>query len=210
MTDLTLTLPPGTVIVLEGLDKAGKSTQLERLKAIIDPEGVVFAHMPSGMSPFSSLVYALLETKEVRPASGLSRQLAHLACHAENVPLMTEAARSKALVLDRWWWSTVAYGWHTGEIPSAGLAEETFLDLIRTIWAPIEPSLIFAFTSAYAPDDNNIDGVERGYLDLAAAAGSRALIIPQMPADDVTAFMTTALIDRGLARHIDELPEAAT
>jgi dTMP kinase len=206
MTDPILTLDPGTVIVLEGLDKAGKSTQRDRLQAIIDPESVVCAHMPSGVSPFSSMVYGLLESEDTRPTSGLSKQLAHLACHAENVPRLVELASAKALVLDRWWWSTVAYGWYTGELPAAGLGEATFQDLVRTIWSPIEPSVVFAFTTAFAPDDNNIDGVERGYLELAEEAGSRAILVPELNEDDVTRFLTDALIDRGLARRCSELP----
>lgn len=206
MTDPILTLQPGAVIVLEGLDKAGKSTQRDRLKAIIDPEGVVFAHMPSGVSPFSSLVYGLLENKDTRPTSGLSKQLAHLACHAENVPRLAELASAKALVLDRWWWSTVAYGWYTGELPAAGLGEATFQDLIRTIWSPIEPSVVFAFTTVYSPDDNNVAGVERGYLELAAAASSRAIVVPELNEDDVTTFLTDAMIDRGLAHRLPESP----
>jgi hypothetical protein len=136
----------------------------------------------------------------------LSKQLAHLACHAENVPRLVELASTKALVLDRWWWSTVAYGWYTGELRAAGLTEATFQDLIRTIWSPIESSVIFAFTTAYAPDDNNINGVERGYLELAAEAGSRAIIVPELNEDDVTTFLANALIDRGLAHRLSEPP----
>jgi len=112
MTTGWLRLSPGKVVVFEGLDKAGKSTQLELLKARVEAGSASFAHMPSGYTAFSRSLYQVLEHEP--PSSGLARQLAHLACHHENMRMLTDTVRSRALVLDRWWWSTVAYGWYGG------------------------------------------------------------------------------------------------
>ncbi|GGN37610.1 hypothetical protein GCM10010109_63720 [Actinoplanes campanulatus] len=117
---------PGSVIVFEGLDRAGKSTQLDMLTQVVEPASADLVHMPSGSTPFTRGVYSLLEHEG--PVSGLARQLAHLACHAETHDTLVAAAEVKALVLDRWWWSTVAYGWYGGAVQRAGLSEADFAD----------------------------------------------------------------------------------
>jgi len=106
MRRVSLRLHPGTTIVFEGLDRTGKSTQLKKLSGDLDSGSVVFAHMPSGFTPFTHKIYGVLESKRRKPTSGLAQQLAHLSCHAESISSLVEAARSKALVLNRWWWST--------------------------------------------------------------------------------------------------------
>src|SRR5205814_6354238 len=119
-----LRLTPGSVIVFEGLDRAGKSTQLSMLARVVEPSSAELVHMPSGTTPFTQGVYSLLERGEL--VSGLARQLAHLACHAENHQALVAATEVKALVLDRWWWSTVAYGWYGGPVRQSGLPEADF------------------------------------------------------------------------------------
>src|SRR5690554_1260672 len=102
-----LTIHRGAVIVFEGLDQTGKSTQLNRLRGSVDAGSIVFAHMPSGFTTFTQRVYRALEseTADEKPTSGLAQQLAHLACHAESVPDLKRAAETRSLILDRWWWS---------------------------------------------------------------------------------------------------------
>lgn len=130
MTPTPLTLKPGTIVAFEGLDKAGKSTQLTRIKTILDPAGTTYAHMPSAFSDFTAGLYALLEDKTAAPTGPLARQLAHLACHSEAMPTLIETARQGAVVLDRWWWSTLAYGWYGRGETDLGLDEHTFRALI--------------------------------------------------------------------------------
>jgi thymidylate kinase len=69
---MTITLKQGSVIVMEGLDKAGKSTQIDRLRSELEPATTRFAHMPSGFTRFSKDVYDILEDPQRRPASGLA------------------------------------------------------------------------------------------------------------------------------------------
>lgn len=61
-----LTLTAGSVVVFEGLDKAGKSTQLDRMKQAIDPASTTFVHMPSGFSGFTTGVYGCWRTRTRR------------------------------------------------------------------------------------------------------------------------------------------------
>src|SRR5258708_36870334 len=106
-------LRPGTLIVLEGLDRTGKSPQADALKALRWAEPApVFAHMPSGLTALTGEIYRLTEHTPI--TSPLARQLLHLACHAENIDTLARARQTSGVVLDRGWWSTVAYGWSRG------------------------------------------------------------------------------------------------
>lgn len=90
-----LALAPGSVVVFEGLDKAGKSTQLDRMKQVIDPAHTTFAHMPSGFTEFTAAIYAVLEDGSTTPTDPLARQLTHLACHRESMHTLVEKSRSE-------------------------------------------------------------------------------------------------------------------
>ncbi|MFL6108095.1 MAG: dTMP kinase [Marmoricola sp.] len=168
------------MIVFEGLDKAGKSTQLERMKQVISPSGTTFAHMPSGFGGFSAGVYNLLENNETAPVNPLARQLAHLACHSESMVTLAHQATSGALVLDRWWWSTLAYGWYGRGDSELAIGESTFRRLIEGIWAPIRADVVFLFLHAYAPDSNNSDGVLDGYRKVADQSPFNVVRVPAL------------------------------
>jgi thymidylate kinase len=201
-----LRLRSGTSIIFEGLDRTGKSTQIEVLRAALDPVSTLFAHMPSGFVPFTKRVYAALEGQNEqgfadgaeKPASGLAQQLAHLACHAESMGRLVAAVKDGALVLDRWWWSTLAYGWFGGSVEQSGLREASFTDLIRTVWQPIKPSLVFVFLEPHQSDCNNNAGVEAGYRALLAKNTELALLVPNGTTAQVHEFIVAALDGRGV------------
>lgn len=183
MSNQKIQLRAGEVIVFEGLDKAGKSTQIEALSGSLDPATVLFAHMPSGVTEFSQRLYEALEST-AKPKSGLAQQLAHLACHAENMPALLATVESKGLVLDRWWWSTLAYGWYGGSVRGSGLSEAAFNELIHSIWDRIVPSVVFVFLTPHQADENNASGVEAGYRVLMKRDPDRTVLVPSLsPAD---------------------------
>lgn len=190
-----LTLTPGVVVVFEGLDKAGKSTQRQLLESVVDPGSTTFAHMPSGFADFTHRLYRLLEAKP--PARPLARQLAHLSCHSESIEDLLDSARRGALVLDRWWWSTLAYGWYPngGDL---GLSEATFRSLIDEVWGAVTADLVFLFLDAHLSDVNNADGVREGYAAIAASHPDYVVIVPPMSVSDTHDFILTQLRQRGL------------
>lgn len=198
MTNRQLHLSPGSVVIFEGLDKAGKSTQIDLLKARTLSGEAVFAHMPSGSTAFTKGLYDLLENHP--PSSGLGRQLAHLACHCENMPGLVEAATSRALVLDRWWWSTMAYGWYGGDVPAAGISGAVFRELIGRIWAPVTPSIIFLFLTPREEDPNNVDGVAEGYRQLADDHPGTVVLVPTMSESETHAHIVATLTSAGLTK----------
>ncbi|WP_439592031.1 dTMP kinase [Microbacterium sp.] len=191
-------LKSGSVIVLEGLDKAGKSTQIDRLRRQLAPASTLFAHMPSGVTRFSADVYEVLEDSARQPASGLAQQLAHLACHAENMPALVESADAGALVLDRWWWSTLAYGWHSGALGDSAFTQPQFEALVKTVWAPITASVVFVFRMPHEHDANNRDGVAAGYTELLSQHPDIGVAIPNLDPEAITEFILNELASRGL------------
>lgn len=191
-------LKPGTLIVLEGLDKTGKSTQTNALRQALDRALTAHVHMPSGLSAFTDETYSMLESGYRAPASGVAKQLAHLSCHAESVPRINELLATQAVVLDRWWWSTMAYGWYSGDLPAAGITEPTFRNLIESIWSPLNASVVFLFDKTYEDDANNSDPILNGYHQLAKAHQEITVRVPQGEPSSVTTFLMDALRDREL------------
>lgn len=101
-------------------------------------------------------------------------------------------------MLDRWWWSTVAYGWYAGQLAGTGLTEAVFRDVIDSVWAGQPADLVFLFTTPFQHDDLNRDAVARGYADLAAQHATVAVMVPKADIDVTTAFLLRTMRDRGL------------
>jgi thymidylate kinase len=192
-----LRLRPGALVVFEGLDRSGKSTQRDRLGRLAwaDP-GPVFVHMPSGLTLLTEAIYGL--TENVRIQSAWARQLLHLACHAENMPAITNARRSSGVVLDRWWWSTVAYGWYAGQLATTGVSEALFRGVIDSVWAHQTADIVFLFTTPFEHDELNRDEVARGYADLAAEHPALAVTVPLDDPEATTGFLVATMRERGL------------
>ncbi|WP_137772272.1 MULTISPECIES: hypothetical protein [unclassified Microbacterium] len=205
MAKTDLTIRRGAVIVFEGLDQTGKSTQLNRLRGSVHSESTVFAHMPTGFTKFTERVYRALEGEvpDEKPTSGLAQQLAHLACHAESVPDLKRAAETRSLILDRWWWSTLAYGWYGGSVKQSGFPESSFKELIDTIWSPITPSIVFVFLEPHHLDPNNAPGVQDGYRALLKEHAESAVVVPIANEEATHSFVTKTLLDRGLAARVE-------
>lgn len=190
------TLVPGSLIVLEGLDKTGKSTQSVALRDTFN-ETTSHVHMPSGLTAFTRDTYNLLESADRSPNSGVAKQLAHLACHAESVPQIQDLLSSGSVILDRWWWSTFAYGWYTGDISAAGITEIAFSNVIESIWSALTPSVVFLFDQPYEVDSNNSDPVRDGYHELAARF-AETVLVPQGEPARITEFILGELRRRSL------------
>lgn len=182
--------------MFEGLDKAGKSTQVDLFRDSIVAGTADFPHMPSGYTAFTQGVYRLLEDHP--PRSGLGRQLAHLSCHCENVPGILASLDTHAVVLDRWWWSTMAYGWFSGDVPATGLSEPAFGELVRTIWRPVTASIVFLFLSAREADPNNASGVEAGYRELARSHRAPVALVPDLKVAETHQYIIDKLSELDL------------
>jgi thymidylate kinase len=104
----------------------------------------------------------------------------------------------RGLFLDRWWWSTVAYGWYGGHLAQAGLAESTFFGLIESIWSSQQADVVFLFLTPFESDNLNREEVQTGYETLAAENQSVTVIVPADEPEATTAFILSKLRNRGL------------
>lgn len=192
-----LVLKRGAVIVFEGLDNAGKSTQCDMLEASVDPNSTALIHMPSGFADFTRRLYRLLEAKG--PTTNLARQLAHISCHSESIAQIIEATERGALIIDRWWWSTLAYGWYGSE-GALGLSESVFYGLVDEVWRRVEADVVFLFLNEIRPDGNNSEAVRLGYERIASSAGDVVVLVPALSAPETHEFIVSELHRRGLVQ----------
>lgn len=197
LSGATWDLVPGTLVVLEGIDQAGKSTQLERLKGVI-PDAH-FTHQPSGGTVVGQVVYEL--TEQVAQMHPVSRQFLHLASHAEHYEReIIPALSTNGVVMDRCWWSTIAYGYFSGGLQYAFPSYQAFEDMVKVPAQGIEPAIVFLFMNAWRPDRNNTEGLISGYNMLADRFKCE-----KVPTDDeeaTTEFIVRCLRERGLLRPV--------
>lgn len=194
---MSLHLRPDSLIVFEGLDRSGKSTQIKRLSALdwLVP-GPRFTHMPSGLTDLTRNIYSLTENSQI--SSPLARQLLHIACHAENIGPIADARVRHGLFLDRWWWSTIAYGWYGAELARSGLNKSVFFGLIESVWSAQQADVVFLFMKPHESDRLNRDEVRRGYVALAAEHESITVAVPPLGPEDTTEFILASLRAREL------------
>lgn len=203
-------LKPSSVVVFEGLDGTGKTTQQERFEracyapttgtAMFDGDPM-FLHMPSGTNELGSKIYELTETDA--PLTPLTRQLLHLACHATEMPetIVPALERGQSVFLDRFWWSTVAYGWKGVE---ASFSRRALADLAERVWNDLpEPDLICLFMDPHVEDRHNTPSVRRGYEWLAGrfATNENVVMVPKDDEAHQTMFILDAMASRGIYRN---------
>jgi thymidylate kinase len=194
---MSLHLRPGSLIVFEGLDRSGKSTQIRRLSGLDwAAPGPWFTHMPSGMTDLTKDIYSLIEHNQI--SSPLARQLLHVACHAENIGPIAGARIRYGLFLDRWWWSTVAYGWYGAGLARSGLSKSVFFGLIESVWSAQQADMVFLFMTPHENDKLNRDEVRDGYAALAAENEAITTAVPSARPEETTDFILASLRVREL------------
>lgn len=194
---MSLHLRPGSLVVFEGLDRSGKSTQIKRLSALDwTAPGPRFTHMPSGMTNLTRDIYSLTENNQI--SSPLARQLLHIACHAENIGPIADARVRHGLFLDRWWWSTVAYGWYGAGLARSGLDKSVFFGLIESVWSAQQADVVFLFMTPHENDRLNRDEVRSGYAALAGEHEGITVAVPSAGPAETTDFILASLRTREL------------
>lgn len=154
-----------------------------------------FTHMPSGVTGLTSAIYEVTEHHPI--SSPLARQLLHLACHAENIPHLLAARDQHGVILDRWWWSTMAYGWFGGQL-GARITQAAFRSAIDLVWAGMHADLVFLFLTSYRPDHNNTEAVAEGYRWLSHEYPDQVVEVPPDDPQATTAFLLEQLDKRHL------------
>lgn len=138
----------GHIYVFEGVDGVGKSTLSAAVKTRLTEEGVrVALRSFPGRDPgtLGELVYRLHHDSAaigVQSITSTALQLLHVAAHLDAIereidPLVESGA---VVLLDRYWWSTWAYGVGSHADQDA-LAE--MVNLERSFWGKLLPEAIF-------------------------------------------------------------------
>jgi dTMP kinase len=210
---LPFAIKKDAVIVLEGLDATGKSTQHEKMeracigmghgKAPLFDPAPLFLHMPSAGTDLGHMIYDLTESvgSELDP---LARQFLHLASHAQSVQQAIKPAlkgpEPRPVVLDRWWWSTIAYGWFGSKMGSR-MSLDTFEEVVRRTWAGVKADVVFLFLHPHKEDRHNTTSVTDGYEYLADKFSDRVVFIGPGDEGEQGEQMYEAMARRGLYRN---------
>jgi len=141
-------MKPGRLIVFEGPDGCGKTTLSKGLAArlLLRGEQAEWNSFP-GREPgtLGNLVYRLHHEPwqlGVRGITPFSLQTMHLAAHLDAIcsRLRPALESGSTIVLDRFWWSTWAYGVADG-VDSEAL--DALIEVERRFWRPLLPAVVF-------------------------------------------------------------------
>jgi hypothetical protein len=126
----------------------------------------------------------------------LAMQLLHLASHAQHYETeILPALAQSAVVMDRCWWSTVAYGYFGG-----GLADVMPpADFERLALLPArgrQPDMVFVLPGANTLDSEK---VLDGYDWLLSRYQGSSVAVPRLAIEETTQFIVRVLTDMHLA-----------
>lgn len=192
-----LRLKPGRLVILEGPDGVGKSTQINLVKRSFSSE-TLFAHQPSSSEILGRTVYEL--TRADGPLPPLARQFLHLASHSELFGnQILPALKEGGAFLDRCWWSTIAYGYFgtalQGIIPYAD-----FEQLVQLPALGKSPDLLFLMLTQRTTDAVPQSVVD-AYLFLAERFADYTVLVPDGNQTDSNEFILSCLFDRDLVQR---------
>lgn len=202
---MSIQLRSGTFVVLEGPDGTGKTTALMnvRNKFLQQQDGTTplyTTRQPAGGTALGARIYTLEEEYGLS-LTPLARQLLHIACHAEQyashiMPWLDDGF----VMMDRCWWSAVAYGFFGGSLHEY-FDYESYEALVQAPACKRLPDLVFLFTEIHKPDPKNNDDVVLGYRSLAERYADTTVHIPQgLSTTGVAHFMVQTMRKRGLIK----------
>lgn len=136
----------GRLIIFEGIDHVGKSTLISQVKNVYLCTGKKvrdFQFPGKEEGTLGKLIYDIHHGKmNIKSVTPLSLQMLHVAAHfdllEQNILPILESGYD--ILLDRYWWSTIAYGIAAG-IPRAQL--EKVVDIERVLTDSIQNKVIF-------------------------------------------------------------------
>jgi dTMP kinase len=138
----------GKFITFEGLDGCGKSTQLQKLAAVLRAQGlsVVVTREPGGTATGEKIRHLLLDTAtaELAPLAELALMFASRAQHIKEV-IQPALAEGKIVLCDRFTDSTEAY-----QGGGRKLGSKPVLELHRILCGDLQPELTILMDSDVA------------------------------------------------------------
>ena len=187
---------PGTLVVFEGLDRTGKSTQVTRLTGLPWRQPPATAHMPRGLNDATRDIYDVTEGRKGDNPAAV--QLLHLAAHVLNMPDLVRLRAKQGLVMDRCEWSPLAYRRFGEGMETSGITPDLFVRLVRGIWAGLTPDVVFLLVEPFEDDSANSSWLADTYRSLAEDAGERCVQLTLDDPDVVHRQVMSELRARGI------------
>jgi thymidylate kinase len=139
---------PGNVIVFEGPDSVGKTTLSREVCQKLNYKGYKFEYLSfpgNSQGTLGNLVYELHHQQSklgIKSMTDASIQALHVAAHLDAIesriiPLISSGT---SIVLDRFWWSTLAYG-SVAKIQTNIL--KCLINAEKLAWGNIHPTIVF-------------------------------------------------------------------
>lgn len=172
----------GMLYVFEGPDGVGKSTLAARLRDDLDVAGfnVALESFP-GRNPGSvgEWVYSLHhDVKSKLKPNAL--QALHVAAHIDAVEriILPKLESGVSVILDRYYWSTIAYGRVFG---AESVLLQHLVNAEKVAWGQVQPSVMYVIDRPVAlraqQTQANFDALRQGYTELSAGAAFRTVLI---------------------------------
>jgi hypothetical protein len=172
-------LPAGKLLVFEGTDGVGKTTLVGAVHDAVLNLGVRcerFAFPGAEDGTVGRLVYELHHTPDAHGVASItpaSLQALHVAAHVDAIDTSILPALSSGayVLLDRFWWSTWAYGLAAG-VPAEAL--RSLIRFERFHWGAVRPTAILHLVRRKG---GVAKGVEAEYERLAVQQGRFGRVI---------------------------------
>lgn len=151
----------GYLFIFEGHDNVGKSTAVKELSLRLHNHGfdsLNFSFPGREEGTLGNLVYELhhhsYKLYNVSKINPKSMQLLHIAAHIDVIEskIIPALNNEKVVLLDRFWWSTYAYGL------ANGLERSLIMDMIKfenMSWGLYRPDILFLLSRENNYDKNN-------------------------------------------------------
>jgi thymidylate kinase len=147
------------LVVFEGPDQVGKSTIIKSLEKKFEKRKINYASLSfpgNEEGTLGSLVYNIhhdYKKYEINSLSPSSLQTLHVASHIDIIERKIKPLIKKntIILLDRYWWSTIAYGKLTGLTDDF---LDKLIDLEKTVWENISPAIVFLIKKSFSSEKN--------------------------------------------------------
>ncbi|HZT96332.1 MAG TPA: dTMP kinase [Chloroflexota bacterium] len=131
----------GLFVVFEGLDGAGKSTQVDLLRQSLEERGrAVIATREPGGTAIGDAIRDIMLGRDHRPLLPITQAFLMNAARAELVERVIQPALEQdyVVVSDRYWYSTLAY-----QSAGDGVSPEAVAMLSATATGGLDPDIVF-------------------------------------------------------------------
>ncbi len=169
------------LIAFEGPDGVGKSSLAEAIVQRLRDDGIAAEGISLPGSETGTLgdhVYRLHHDQTqfgIDSIDPTSLQLFHAAAHVDQIQsqILPHLKQDRWVVLDRYWWSTIVYGWANG-------ADEHSLHLMRQLakhhWQQVSPLAVFLVDRPFQATDPKTRHIRDLYQRLATEEAERTTV----------------------------------